>query len=68
MRLAQRSLRAAEYWLVRANEAGLQAEQTRDRDALRELLQLVEDYLRMAMLVAGSSAQDKRASSVHRLN
>jgi hypothetical protein len=65
MRLAQRSLRAAEHWLARANETGAQAEQMRDPDARRELLQIVESYLRLAMLAAGLLGENK---TIHRLN
>jgi hypothetical protein len=68
VRSAQASLVAAEYWVARANEARVQAEQTRDPDARRELLRIVEGYIRMAMLATGKLDQGTRWSPINRLN
>jgi hypothetical protein len=38
----------AEYWLGRAEEARVQANQTRDPDAKRTLLEIAENYQQLA--------------------
>lgn len=68
MRSAQGSLVAAEYWLACANEARDHAEQMRDPDARRELLRIVEGYIRMAMLATEKRDQNTRWSPINRLN
>jgi hypothetical protein len=65
MRLVPRSLQAAEYWLVRANEAVVQAAQMRNPHARRELLQIAEGYIGMAMLLVAESPGQNRSNHRH---